>query len=69
MSLTHLKGLWWVAHVDAAHKHSDIEFGGAYCTVVASTMDLIHQYSSGYVEVTQGPFDTAEEAQAAMPSW
>lgn len=65
VSLTHLKGSWWVAKIDAAHVHSNLEYGGAYCTVVASTEQLIHVYCHGYVEVSQGPFSSQDEARQA----
>lgn len=66
VSLTNLTGLWWVARVDAAHIHDNLEFGGAYCTLVAGTEELIHRYSDGYAEVTRGPFATREEASASL---
>lgn len=66
VSLTHLVGLWWVARVDAAHVYENLEFGGAYCTRVASTLELIENFSDGYAEVTRGPFATQEEAAACL---
>lgn len=66
VSLTHLKGLWWVARVDAAHIHDNLEFGSAFCTRVASTEELANRFSDGYAEVTRGPFSTREEAQASL---
>ncbi len=67
VSLTQLKGLWWVAQVDAAHIYRFMEYGGAYCTVAASTHQLVHEYSSGYCSLVQGPFETAEQARQAIP--
>lgn len=65
VSLTHLRHRWWVAQVDAAHIHTKLEFGGGYCTVVASTEQLTHEFVNGYVEVRQGPFDSQARAAAA----
>ena len=67
VSLTHLKNLWWVAQVDAAHIYRFMEYGGAYCTVAASTQQLVHEYSFGYCSLVQGPFETAEQAREAIP--
>lgn len=68
VSLTHLKDRWWVAQVDAAHIHANLEFGGAYCTVVASTDELLHRYTGGFVEVVQGPFNSRQQALDARDS-
>lgn len=68
VSLTHVSGFWWVAHVDAAHLHSELEFGGAYCTRVVSTADLLTRFVDGYVEVIDGPYMSALEAGAALPA-
>lgn len=66
VSLTHLRDCWWVAQVDAAHIHDALEFGGAYCTVVSHTDELLHTYFQGYAEVVQGPFSSERIARKAL---
>lgn len=66
VSLTHVGGFWWVAHVDAAHLHCDLEFGGAYCTRVVCTLELSSRLVDGYTEVIDGPFASEAEARAAL---
>lgn len=66
VSLRHLKGLWWVARVDAASVYDNLEFGGGYCTRVVDTAALQHRYCHAYAEVTRGPFATEEEARGSL---
>lgn len=66
VSLTHVGGFWWVAHVDAAHLHCELEFGGAYCTRVVCTAELLGRFADGYTEVIDGPFASEAEARGAI---
>ncbi|MFG6468401.1 hypothetical protein [Roseateles sp. BYS87W] len=66
VSLARVSGFWWVAEVDAAHLHSELEFGGAYCNRVVSTAELGTRFTRGYVQVIDGPFVSEAEARAAQ---
>ena len=63
VSLQSLTGKWWLAHVDAAFDDSRMETGGAMVKKVATTEDLLYQYSGYYCEVIAGPFDRKEDVK------
>lgn len=63
VSLRGLAGKWWHAYVDAAWENPNREPGGWMITVIASTDDLLHEYTGYYREVFAGPFDRKEDVK------